>query len=219
MNIDNSLIFKQLEKQSYDILKDIDIWINIYSDSLSKLLTPSKKKIYYIVSNLHLLCDNNIDIKKRQDILLSQFETKAKLKNITSVIQIFLISCFMDIYTILRMFKQPTDGIKSSISFGYFGDAHVKSIVNILVEKLLLYDIVDNKESEFRCLHLNKSINIQNDLNIYNRLIDSKKLYKVLNNYLSKIIDINKSKDSKIHEYTIEELMHKIIEISNRLYS
>ena len=41
----------------------------------------------------------------------------------------------------------------------------------------------------------------------------------MLNNYLSKIIDINNSYYSKIHDYTIDQLMDKIQEITKRLHN
>ena len=218
----NSLIIKQLEKQSFNKLKDINIWIKIYSDLLSEYIKLDEKNIRFIISNLHLFCNDRIEFELRRNILLSNFDDKEKFDDINNFIRVYVTLPMLDIYTILRMFKQPTDGIKASISFVYIGNIHVKNIVNILMKELSLYNIYYkniNNKAVFRCLHLYYSINIHDDLNKHNRLIDSKKLYSVLNNYLSKIIDINNSDYSKIHDYTIDQLMDKIQEITKRLHN
>jgi hypothetical protein len=52
----------------------------------------------------------------------------------------------MDIYVLTRIFKQPVGGKRSALTFGYFGNYHVKNIVYALTHTDLIneYEIVFN---------------------------------------------------------------------------
>ena len=72
-------------------------------------------------------------------------------------------------YTITRMLKQPDGGKQSSLSFGYFGDYHVKTIMNLLVStgKYNLVAFGDNdvtNKTLSRCINIDVSINLDEEL-------------------------------------------------------
>ena len=115
----NCAINKQIQKQSLDELKNKEIWIDLYAASLKdRFDTMSKYRIMNIKEQIESTTLENIDEESKQTLWYFSIDITAPL---------------LDLYVLARMFKQPTDGNISSISFGYFGNAHVKNIVKILI--------------------------------------------------------------------------------------
>ena len=75
-------------------------------------------------------------------------------------------------YTITRMLKQPDGGKRSFLSFGYFGDYHVKTIMNLLIStgKYSLVAFGDNdvtNKTNSRCINFDVSIKLDEELDRY----------------------------------------------------
>ena len=163
----NCAINKQIQKQSLDELKNKEIWIDLYAASLKdRFDTMSKYRIMNIKEQIESTTLENIDEESKQTLWYFSIDITASL---------------LDLYVLARMFKQPTDGNISSISFGYFGNAHVKNIVKILSS---LDTILDMKDSKYelvtridadsskisRCLRM-PAINLTDEVNKHNSTI------------------------------------------------
>ena len=81
----------------------------------------------------------------------------------------------VDIYTIMRIMKQPNKThIQSTLCIGYFGHSHILDMVNIFTKYLnytIEYQIEENNEN--RCLEITESINLTKDIEEHNRIRDS----------------------------------------------
>jgi len=170
MTVENSLIAKQISKQNYPPFRDIKMWSNMFASSLDA--SPDELPIAWdIITPL-----NTSNLSKFRRYQISYYA----LENITLR--------FLDIYTISRIFKKPDDGIRSSLSFGFFGDLHAINISKQI--RSMGYDIVyskdrdpdssknyDNDEyavkNKFRCITIEKDINLTEDLRVHNEAIDS----------------------------------------------
>jgi hypothetical protein len=78
----------------------------------------------------------------------------------------------LDIYCILRMFKNPQNDKNSTLSICYFGDAHINNIRDILM-KLFGYNIYyfhPENERNLRCLDIKEFINLPRDIQAHNLL-------------------------------------------------
>ena len=135
MNKNNSAIYKQVKKQTYDNFNDIKKWEDFYAHSLKSYISIDSPSEYKnIILNLDKYLSGEINIT-RDDIF------------IMSVIQSDICVPLLDIYVISRMFKQPTGGKRSDLSFGYFGNDHVKNIKDLLLSTGI-YEIVISKDSK-----------------------------------------------------------------------
>jgi hypothetical protein len=146
-----SLIYKQFIKQTYPPFKNWNYWVNMYLQALISNRNFDLLPLYTVdeIDNI----ENNFNPK---------------------IADLFLEICvsFLDIYTIMRMMKQPS-GINSaqpSLSFGYFGEFHSQNIIKLLVNNEL-YDIVYNKEESKhvnRCIKIDQYINLDEDVKKHN---------------------------------------------------
>ena len=96
----------------------------------------------------------------------------------TDVLDIQLISsdltvALLDIYTIARIFKQPSGGNRSDLSFCYFGDAHIRNIKRMLLS-IGAYELVISKDKNIfgnianRCLNFTDiKLNLVDELRNY----------------------------------------------------
>lgn len=89
----------------------------------------------------------------------------------------------VDLYFISRMLKKPSNGINAPLVISYFGVYHTNNIADIL-EIIFSYDRIDidSDETKERCITINKSINLIDDVKdriktIENFEINNKKLY------------------------------------------
>jgi len=169
LTVENSLIAKQISKQNYPPFRDVKMWSNMFTSSLE--LDSELQTAWDIITPLDT---SNLSKFRRYQI------SYLVLENISLR--------FLDIYTISRVFKKPDDGIRSSLSFGFFGDMHARNISKQI--RSMGYDIVyskdrdpdaiknyDNDEyavkNKFRCITIEKDINLTEDLRVHNEAIDS----------------------------------------------
>jgi hypothetical protein len=147
----NSAINKQVEKQFLDKFKNKKVWVDLYAKSVYNYIqnsVPKRIDMSVIKTEIELTTLENIheDIKKEA----------------WNVIQSIIIYPLLDMYVLSRMFKQPTGGKISSLSFGYFGDYHVKNMVDLLIsldtEGESNYELVEridfDKSKLSRCLKM-----------------------------------------------------------------
>ena len=163
----NCAINKQIQKQSLDELKNKEIWIDLYAASLKDRFDKmSKYRIMNIKEQIESTTLENIDEESKQTLWYFGVDITAPL---------------LDLYVLARMFKQPTDGNISSISFGYFGNAHVENMVKILssLDKILdmkdsKYELVNRIDANYsnvnRCLRM-PNINLTDEVNKHNSTI------------------------------------------------
>lgn len=182
MTIENSLIYKQIAKQTYEPFKQKSYWQNLFNEHLKNLSqttslwdwisshTKRKNNTEYIINNMLKII---YDIKKCSDQNCN-YETIDRTDFSSILILVEILDCyrnifFLDMYTITRMLKQPDGGKRSSLSFGYFGDYHVKTIMNLLVStgKYNLVAFGDNdvtNKTLSRCINIDVSINLDEEL-------------------------------------------------------
>ena len=165
---ENSLIYKQIQKQSYEPFRQIEEWADFYKRSIEFNAQKNqqyvenkitKKTMREMITNLPSFIDN------------PKFEPK--FFDNFSLIRDFGLA-LLDIYTIARIWKQPTGGIRSSLSFGYFGDFHVENIVNLLLSTNA-YELVcakPNKDGS-RCQEFEFTLNLSKEVRQHNQKIDA----------------------------------------------
>jgi len=177
MTIDNSLIYKQIAKQTYEPFKQKSYWQKLFNEHLKNHQTI---RLWDWIS----MYNNNTDIKNNMLKIIydikncaeqnCNFETIDRIDFMSVLILLEVLDCyrnrfFLDMYTITRMLKQPDGGKRSFLSFGYFGDNHVKTIMNLLVStgKYSLIAFGDNdatNKTESRCINIDVSINLDEEL-------------------------------------------------------
>ena len=181
MTIDNSLIYKQIAKQTYEPFKQKSYWQNLFNEHLKNhhislwdwISKYNNANEYYIKNNMLKLI---YDIKKCAEQNCN-FETIDRMDFYSVFTLVEVLDCyrnifFLDMYTITRMLKQPDGGKRSFLSFGYFGDYHVKTIMNLLVNtgKYSLVAFGENdvtNKTTSRCINIDVSINLDEELDRY----------------------------------------------------
>jgi len=172
LNRDNSLIYKQVMKQEYLPFKDISFWSNIYENSLRESF---KRTGQIVPKNFKTLL---LNVKDIVDFVDDFFHTTDRdflgvvndCYQVLSVLQIAIGSPLLDIYTITRILKQPEGGKRSSLTFGYFGDSHVKNIVKTLLDTkkyILVKSLVNNDDK--RCLVFPFALDLTDEVRNYNK--------------------------------------------------
>ena len=129
-----SSIFHMVYMESPDLLKRIEeILTTIPPDYLS-WLEP-------IVT--HILFAYNTISKEAIDIILDPVHNQVITNFLLNVdyIIVSLSAPFLDMYSLLRMIKNPTNNIPSIFSVMYVGSAHLKNMVNILSHPPFHYTI------------------------------------------------------------------------------
>jgi hypothetical protein len=114
-----SAINKQIEKQSLDELQNRETWVLLYAKSLEKIVEtyPDRVKL-------------NIKIEVESTTLENIHEEMKQI--FWKIIGDIITPALLDIYVLARMFKKPTEGNVSSLSIGYFGNAHIVNMVYLL---------------------------------------------------------------------------------------
>ena len=172
---ENSLIYKQIEKQTYGPFRSFQQWIDFYVRSLEF----SVKNRFISISSFSL---KNVEKQKlRETILKLPSALSGPLDFQFNDQDIYNLSAFLhiniplvDIYTIARLFKQPTDGIRSSLSFGYFGYWHIQNMVNLLLSTNA-YEIAYENPFTYdvsRCQTFDVTLNLSKEVRKHNRKID-----------------------------------------------
>ena len=161
-----SVIYKQFLKQDFELFKSIDYWKNIYTESLDRIFKFHQRLYKYRIDNLMFNIINNLEQYTNGEKLLSEDEIK--------FFRCVTLS-FLDIYTLLRIFKQPTDGYRSSLTFCYFGYHHVNNISMILKSSTSgLYEIINDIPymGDFRCKNIYFNLDLTEEVILHNERID-----------------------------------------------
>jgi len=157
----NDKIIKQINSQIEE-LRSIKLWADIiiqtfikYNERLLQIhhLQEMKAILYY----LEKLEDNSIETILSNPLLMEQVN---QLKSVMLCVR----SLFVDIYTILRIFKKPspklyhkpnkTDEVNSTLSVCYYGQIHCRNIEYMLRSLSMYQSIlsVEPYERDNRCI-------------------------------------------------------------------
>jgi hypothetical protein len=161
---DNSLIYKQIEKQRYPPFRNIEQWTDLYRRTLflSDFASIKNEKLRETILKLSsALSDPHFQFNR------DDYENLKWLYTCTS-------THLLDIYTIARIWKQPEGGIRSSLSFGYFGDAHVTNIVQLLMSTNAYELVYENPMTSnvSRCKTFDVTLNLSEEVRVHNQKID-----------------------------------------------
>jgi hypothetical protein len=166
---ENSLIYKQIAKQSFEPLRCFRRWIDFYKRSLH--FHERRSLLYYIPNKKQVLremIEKLPAVLSNPDFDFTSFDPYNYLGEFVAI-----TGPLADIYTIARIWKQPIGGNRSSLSFGYFGDAHIKNMVHLLLSTNL-YEIVYEKQmihSISRCQTFDFTLNLSEEVREHNRKI------------------------------------------------
>jgi hypothetical protein len=170
MTYENSVIYKQIMKQNYPGFRTVNDWAKLYLKNLVNFRLYDRT--YYDTGATSM--------------------TKAKFYKLDNMLQKYYLEkilfsvnvALMDIYFMSRMLKQPYGGIRSSLSFGYFGDSHIKNVVRLLQE-INVYDLVafDQITPLFhgqpsRCKIIDFSLDLSEQVWVHNQAVDRENLKK-----------------------------------------
>jgi hypothetical protein len=175
MTKDNSLIYKQILKQDYKFFRNKDFWSNIYIHRLVSDIISSKTN--YVINNDDDIFETLKNIINNNIINISLYINIIPLFKLFMLLNNFFEIIILDLYTLLRIFKQPENGYRSSLCFCYFGDRHILNIVKILTDSQLIgkYELIHsierNLESVNRCLNIDFSLNLSEEVQIHNSKI------------------------------------------------
>jgi hypothetical protein len=123
----NSLILKQINKQTHPEFKRIEFWKNLFKMSLQFEFEKYKvdDMASYALTDMFNLLDN---LEQTPDL------------HLINALLLFIMSPFMNIYAIARILKQPEKGVRSTMSICYFGNDHIENMVFLL--KHIGYELV-----------------------------------------------------------------------------
>ena len=168
----NSLIYKQIIKQDGPF-RNIASWIDFYAHLINReILSLSSEGVIN-----YKRYERTVDMLS--DLLASSFSGRPNdiSSNIMlQFLQILPTSPLLDLYTLARIWKQPTNGIRSSLSFCYFGNAHIKNIESVL-ERTNLYERVHSNEfnndlyNPNRCQPFAFTLNLSEEVRRHNQRI------------------------------------------------
>ncbi len=153
----NSLILKQIKKQTYPEFKSIEFWKNLFKMSLK--MSFEKHNMFMLDKTPFILYIINTLLT---DITASYTPVSLLFLSITSPL--------LDIYAIARILKQPEGGPRSSMSICYFGNNHIENMVVLL--KHIGYELVFSNLGETRCQTYTTQLNLTSELDKYNSYVD-----------------------------------------------
>ena len=168
MNVNNSIIYKQIAKQTFEPFKQISYWENLFNttleqnDTLKQKISTIKMPSFIVMLQLILGTHNFTESKLNIEIL-------NHLSVLFEVLNSYRHLFFLDLYMITRMLKQPDGGRRSYLSFGYFGNYHVRNIKKLLVATG--FYVVDKMRdgphvigNPSRCIDIDFSIDLNEEL-------------------------------------------------------
>ena len=168
MNINNSIIYKQIAKQTFEPFKQISYWENLFNitidqnDRVKHIISSIKIPSSEVMLQLIVEIKNFIELKDNRENLFH-------IKYFFEVLNEYRDSFFLDLYMITRMLKQPDGGRRSYLSFGYFGNYHVRNIKKLLVATG--FYVVDKMRdgphvigNPSRCIDIDFSIDLNEEL-------------------------------------------------------
>jgi hypothetical protein len=180
-------VMKQLKKNPVSDFQSIDYWKAVY---LRNTLETPMWFIGIVQWMMETHFSDSSDIEKDLTFLLHSIETPHELipsqptpwlTHIEKQHRLTAInSSILDLYTILRMLKKPSEGISPTIAFGFFGDIHTQNISHFF--QFLGYSVVSEQKLDAqinRCITFNDSIYLDQDIAAYHeKRINSMNLRK-----------------------------------------
>lgn len=168
----NSLLLKQIQKQTYASFTKIEFWKKICKLSL---------KTDFELIHLHSLIPSILNYMYELVYLDNYLNLPQTVNSYSAYMTLFMHtidSSFMNMYALARILKQPEEGVRSSMSICYFGDIHIQNIVGLL--DLIGYEVgfsyLSPKTNRFlaesRCQQYTTKLNLTEELEKHNRDID-----------------------------------------------
>jgi len=174
MNIKNSIIYKQIAKQTYTPFREKSYWEELFTTTLKKneiIDWFSKDSLSNLAATTQIPQLDNID-KIIEDCKNNTIDETIldNLVNFFSILKLFCDSFFLEMYTITRLLKQPDGGRRSYLSFMYLGDHHIQNIKKLLINTGI-YNLDKAIEArpqteEKRCIEINFSIDLNDEMRI-----------------------------------------------------
>jgi hypothetical protein len=171
MNENNSVIYKQIKKQTFHDFKKIDTWIDIYTRSMINGLNKLK-----LSNNIDTLAIRRIK-SFIENLQYLTFRDRRDLSLLWTLLDIIILSPMVDTYTVSRIFKQPDNANRSSLTFCYYGNSHIKNIVEILLSTGA-YELIVKREKRMkkndsdRCLTIEFNLNLTQEIATHNLYIN-----------------------------------------------
>lgn len=112
MNINNSMFYKQIVKQTFEPFKHVSYWENLFNTVLEQNENFQKK--LSAINSLDFSTITNV-IYGNKDYMDSQFnrEILKKTNDFLELLNDYRNLLFLDLYMITRMLKQPDGGQRS----------------------------------------------------------------------------------------------------------
>lgn len=184
-----SLIFKQMQRLPAP-LNEPERWKemiltallqnvrmqSIYTQYLSYIATiPGPIMSTIIILFMDAMMGNKSQLKEQQ---VTEFRawlpTHAKKRVLHTVymylynIVLYIQTIFVDVYTIMRMFKPLTDSTGPLLALGYHGANHTRNMVSILTHPLFRYTVRYQQEADgkplLRCITIQEHLPLISDL-------------------------------------------------------
>ena len=164
MNLNNSLIYKQIAKQQFVPFKNISFWSSVFEKSIIDLFETHSSLTYTNVIELLYWLDIVEDMNTNKVEMNSKF---------LYLFTVYTTTPFLDIYTLTRIFKKPTNDQRSSLSFIYVGNDHILNMINIVKPYYkVVHSIPKNVNYINRCLNINFKLDLTKDIVDYNKRLD-----------------------------------------------
>ncbi len=166
MNSDNSAIYKQIQKQTFEKFNDINLWADFYASSIDNELKIDPIVLKKLIDEVDFTGGGYFYFLSHGDRkLLNEFGVSLR-------------TSLLDVYVMARIFKQPTGGKRSSLSFCYFGDDHIENIQRLLLKTGFYESVIEQRKPVIdyskvsRCQQFNFSLNLTKEVNKHNKAID-----------------------------------------------
>ena len=230
-----SLIYKQIQKQKLEQFKKIDFWKDQYVKSLNFVFLESgsetqswiESKTSYFKQTFEFMF-NLINLINKTVLENNDTELKLFLSTMNNKIDdiddtnndliktaiIYIQHIFMEIYTVLRILKQPKDNTSSCVSFCYFGSYHINNMVRIIKSLTIYLDPLIIKEADHskkaddisRCIDIkDKFINLDNIAEQYIKKFNIQSPKKAFENESAKLEEQQTNTALKLESAKLEE--------------
>lgn len=187
--IETSLIYKQINKQKKNTtLSNFNLWKKWIKDYYVMIISETNKNILNQNENQTFMRDTRkyiklLELKTTFEEFVRAFNSnnlshfldlkmyKTLFNDIHNVL-INVISIFLDIYFVTRIFKVPEESHNPILTLSYFGDYHCINITKLLTDIMGFYQVKYLVRNEYnnkpgmRCITL-PNFNLTEELNKY----------------------------------------------------
>lgn len=167
-------LMKQMKKVSVAELRDPMHWRQLYVESILFSFRGFSRVIQHLLDE-RINANDNVQpvrqirqmihwqddvIDRRMCLELSPFLIQLSKGGVESAL-VQLNFPLLDMYTLLRMWKKPTEGVSSTLALGFFGNAHTQNLIRLL--QVHGYRMVMQKENDYsdptlRCLSFDQNL-------------------------------------------------------------